>query len=138
MRRRRQERWEAIQAYNKRYKQTEFGKIANRTAAHNQNRKRALVGRLDSKTVQQVYEENIKKYGTLTCELCFKPVTFGQDAIEHDVPISRKDEFPNVRINSRENLSVAHGVGSTKNCNSLKGKMTKKEWFSRHPEYRMK
>jgi ribosomal protein L35 len=138
MKQRRQERRKEIQAYNKRYKQTESGKIANRVAAHNHNRKRALAGRLDPKTVQQVYEENIKKYGTLTCELCFKPVIFGQDAIEHDVPISRRDEFPNVRIHARENLSVAHGVGSIQNCNSCKGTMTKKEWFGRHPEYKLK
>src|ERR1035437_6560229 len=43
---------------------------------------------LNKNVVQQVYEENIKKYSTLTCELCLKPVAFGDDHLEHFHPVS--------------------------------------------------
>ena len=32
---------------------------------------------------QQVYEDNIKQYGTLTCYLCEEKIEFGLDNLEH-------------------------------------------------------
>jgi hypothetical protein len=88
-------------------------------------------------TVQQVYEENIKKYGTLTCELCFKPVKFGQDSLEHFHPVTRISEYKGSNINERANLGVAHGNKSKEQCNGRKNSKILNEWFEVHPEYKV-
>lgn len=88
-----------------------------------ERKRRYLKIGLSIETVQQVYEENIKKHGTLTCYLCNYPVVFGDDTVEHKIPLSRKDEFPEVDINGKENLGIAHGL-----CNSKKGTKTFEEW----------
>jgi 5-methylcytosine-specific restriction endonuclease McrA len=75
-------------------------------------------GELSISTVRQVYEENIKKYGTLTCYLCKNPISFGADHLEHKIPLSRGG------TNIRENLDIAH-----KSCNSKKGRKTEKEYL---------
>jgi 5-methylcytosine-specific restriction endonuclease McrA len=72
-----------------------------------------------------VYEDNIKKFGTLTCELCIQPCEFGQDALEHFHPISRRAEYGG-DINERKNLGVAH-----KRCNESKGSKTLVEWIEK-------
>ena len=74
-------------------------------------------GRLTTKTIQMVYEDNIKKYGSLTCELCNKTIEFGQDSLEHKTPISRGG------TNEYSNLAVAHRL-----CNSKKRTKTMEEW----------
>lgn len=53
-------------------------------------RRRKKVGKLEVRVVQRVYEDNIKKYGTLTCYLCFKEILFGKDTIDHKLPLSRE------------------------------------------------
>ena len=65
---------------------------------------------------------------TLTCVLCDKPIKFGEDILEHLTPIARTKDFLGVDLNDISNLGVAHGVKSTTNCNSCKGKKTLKEW----------
>jgi len=62
------------------------------------NRKKA--GELSVKTIQLVYEDNIKKYGTLTCYLCLNPIPFGKDHLEHKIPLSRSgtNEYNNCRL----------------------------------------
>ncbi len=57
-------------------------------------------GELLIKTIQVVYEDNIKKYGTLTCYLCLKPILFGKDHLEHRIPLSRggNNEYNNLAI----------------------------------------
>lgn len=85
--------------------------------------------KLTAKLVQEIYEANIFKYGTLTCDLCFKPILFGEDTLEHFIPVSRIDEFPEVDLNGRENLGVAHST-----CNHSKYDKTLKEWFQLYPE----
>lgn len=72
------------------------------------------------KDIQKAYEDNIKKYGTLTCILCNKTIEFGQDSIEHKVPFSRGG------TNKYENLAIAHS-----RCNSKKHTLTLEEWFKR-------
>lgn len=66
---------------------------------------------------QMVYEDNIKKYGTLTCYLCLKPVRFGEDNLEHKTPLSRGGG------NDFNNLAIA-----CKLCNSKKSEKTEKEY----------
>jgi len=82
----------------------------------NQNR-RMLTRDLTIKTIQQVYEENIRRYGTLTCYLCLKPVEFGQDSLEHRIPLCKGG------TNARKNLDIAH-----LSCNLQKGKRTVDEY----------
>lgn len=67
--------------------------------------------------IQQVYEDNIKKYGTLTCYLCEKPIEFGRDSLEHKIPISRGG------TNERNNLDIA-----CMKCNLEKNTKTEKEF----------
>lgn len=68
-------------------------------------------------TVQRVYEDNIKKYGTLTCYLCEKPIQFGNDHLEHKIPVSRGGN------SLYGNLGVACA-----RCNGRKGIYTEQEY----------
>ena len=72
---------------------------------------------LTLQTIQQVYEDNIKRYGTLTCYLCLKPIEFKQDCLEHKTPLSRGG------TNDRDNLDIAH-----RNCNTKKYDRTEAEF----------
>lgn len=74
-------------------------------------------GNLTVKTIQEVYEDNIKKYGTLTCYLCSKPIQFGKDHLEHKNPLSRGG------TNKRDNLEIA-----CQKCNSKKHNKTEEEY----------
>ena len=79
--------------------------------------------KLSIKRIQMVYEDNIKKYGTLTCIYCLKSIEFGKDTLEHKIPIIRGG------TNDYENLAVA-----CFSCNSSKGRKTVEEYM----EYRRK
>lgn len=81
--------------------------------------KRRTNERLPTKYIQAIYEENIKKYGTLTCELCRMPIEFGLDSIDHNMPISRGGG------NEQENLQVLH-----RSCNAKKYTKTNMEYFN--------
>lgn len=81
------------------------------------NFRRRKNGRVKLKTIQLVYEDNIKKYGTLTCYLCLKPIEFGKDSIDHKIPISRGGNH------NYENLEIAH-----LKCNYKKHLLTYDEW----------
>lgn len=79
-------------------------------------RRRSLMkkaGPLTIETIQQVYEDNIKLYGTLTCYLCLKLIQFGDDSIDHKTPLCRSG------TNEYENLGVAHFI-----CNCRKHNKT--------------
>ncbi len=82
---------------------------------------RKNAGDLTKKTIQIVYEDNIKKYGTLTCYLCEKPIIFGDDTLEHKIPICRNG------TNDYYNLDIAH-----RSCNSRKNKLTEEEYRRRY------
>ena len=69
------------------------------------------------KIVQRVYEDNIKRFGTLTCYLCLKTVPFGKDHLEHKRPLSRGGK------NNKRNLDV-----SCQLCNLKKGSKTEGEY----------
>ena len=83
-------------------------------------RRKALLkggGQLSTKTIQLVYEDNIKQYGTLTCYLCLKPIEFGQDTLEHKTPLIRGG------TNQYNNLAIAHH-----RCNCKKHSKTEEEY----------
>ena len=76
-------------------------------------------GELSIRTIQLVYEDNIKKYGTLTCYLCLKPIPFGKDHLEHKTPLSRGG------TNEYNNLGIA-----CQRCNCKKHTKTEKEFYN--------
>jgi 5-methylcytosine-specific restriction endonuclease McrA len=86
------------------------------------NRRLKLKG-LTIEIVQQVYEDNIKRYGTLTCYLCLKAIEFGKDHLEHKMPLSKGG------TNFKENLDVA-----CEGCNLKKGVMTVEEFKGKFPQ----
>ena len=84
----------------------------------NHNRKLKMRG-LTIKMVQMVYEDNIKKYGTLTCYLCEKPINFGKDHLEHRIPLSRGGD------NNLNNLAISCNI-----CNQHKYNKTEEEYLA--------
>ncbi len=100
-------------------------KSKQRIAEYNNRRKAFMlnVGELPLKTIQMVYEDNIKKYGTLTCYLCSNSISFGLDEIEHKIPLSRGG------TNDYENIGV-----SCRRCNRSKHDKTVDE-FKREGAY---
>jgi len=94
--------------------------------AHRHNRRARMKnaeGRLDKRMIQQVYEDNVKRFGQLTCYLCFQPVSFADASIDHRVPIARGGS------NLYENLQIAHLT-----CNLRKNKRTEAEYHLRFSE----
>ncbi len=81
------------------------------------HKRRIFMSSLTLQIVQQVYEGNIKRYGTLTCYLCLNPIEFGKDHLEHKTPISRGG------TNARENLDIA-----CQQCNCKKHTKTEEEF----------
>ena len=102
------------------YRQTLNSKIRQAVYRHN---RRALTKDLTVATIQQVYEDNIKTFGTLTCCLCFKWIIFGDESLEHLTPLSRGGS------NKYDNLGIAH-----RKCNKKKGTKTLTEWFNNKKE----
>jgi 5-methylcytosine-specific restriction endonuclease McrA len=78
---------------------------------------RKNAGELTIPIIQIIYEDNIKKFGTLTCYLCLKPVLFGKDNLEHKIPLSRGG------TNARDNLDIA-----CEHCNKAKHSKTETEY----------
>ena len=74
-------------------------------------------GELTIKIIQLVYEDNIKKYGTLTCVYCHNPIQLGKDSLDHKMPLSRGG------TNNYENLCIA-----CRSCNSRKNVKTPEEF----------
>ena len=100
--------------YDKKYNQTPAGRARIKASCHN---RRILEKGLTLAIVQSVYEDNIKKYGRLTCCLCFKPIEFGKDSLEHLTPLSRSGS------NDFSNLGISH-----LSCNKQKFMKTLEEW----------
>lgn len=99
----------------RRWRKTPRGRLCKKLHFHN---RRLLLKGLSIKIVQQVYEDNIKVFGTLTCIYCFEAISFGKDVLEHIIPLSRGG------TNERNSLDIA-----CKSCNSSKGNKLIKEWF---------
>ena len=100
--------------YAKQYTQTLKGKTVRKASYHN---RRLLTKDLTREIVRRVYEANVKKYGVLTCYLCFKPIVNNDDSLDHSTPLTRDG------TNDYENLGIAHLV-----CNLQKGTKTLKEF----------
>jgi hypothetical protein len=83
--------------------------------AQRQNRRGG--GKLSIHTIQMIYEDNIKQYGTLTCYLCLQPIEFRKDHLEHKTPLSRGGD------NSYINLGIACAK-----CNMKKHNKTETEY----------
>jgi len=106
--------FDTIAEYERDYRQRNMGyRESNREYA----KRRKEAGVLTIETLQRVYEDNIKKYGTLTCEYCKNPIKLGLDTLEHKIPLSRGG------TNYYENLAVA-----CKSCNSRKKDKTPEEF----------
>ena len=110
-----QDNKEHLAEYFKQWTQTPAGKASMKANDHN---RRTLTKGLTKAIVQCAYKDNIKKYGVLTCCLCFKPIINNDDSLEHATPLIRQG------TNDYNNLGIAH-----KSCNSQKHTMTKEEWF---------
>ena len=105
---------ECISKYRKQWLKTPTGKASIKASRHNH---RTLLKGLTKETILRVYADNIKKYGVLTCYLCFKIIVNNDDILEHSTPLSRGGS------NDYDNLGVAHRI-----CNNQKNTMTLDEW----------
>ena len=65
-------------------------------------------GKIYLKDIQRLYEDNIKKFGTLTCVICQKPIIFGDDSLDHNFSATRGG------TNAYDNLQIAHTDCNTK------------------------
>lgn len=108
--------WRRTKGKNKKYEnhQTEEYKKIHRKMYNCLKRN---AGTFTIQTIQQIYEDNIKLYGTLTCYLCYKPIIFGEDSVDHKTPLSRNG------TNQYENLAIAHFI-----CNCRKHDKTEAEY----------
>lgn len=85
----------------------------------NSSRRRSKsLGELSIRTIQLVYEDNIKRYGTLTCVYCLLPIQFHNDTLEHRLPLARGG------THEYNNLAIA-----CKKCNFKKNKKTEQEFM---------
>ena len=88
-----------------------------RIAEHNRRISGGIL--LTRSTVQRVYEENIKQHGTLRCAYCQIAIPFGEDNLEHKIPLSRGG------THAYENLTISCRV-----CNARKRQRTADEFLS--------
>jgi len=95
-----------IRGYKRKYLQSPKGKLNSTINNHN---RRTRIKRLTVDIIQRLYEDNIKQYGTLTCSLCDSKIGFGQDSIDHKIPVSKNG------TNEYTNLQIAHLT-----CNLIK------------------
>ncbi len=115
MKRYREKYPDLIRERGKVWRQSPRGKLCNRIKEHN---RRLKTKDLTPQVVEQVYKNNIKKYGVLTCYLCLKPIKSKEDSLEHKNPIKKGG------TNEISNLEVAH-----LRCNFIKGSRTEEEYY---------
>lgn len=98
---------------------SKYGGVKIPTKVYRQRYKALLRagGFLTTATIQRVYEDNIKQYGTLTCYLCLEPIPFGKDHLEHKISLFHGG------TNKYENLGVA-----CQGCNCEKNKKSEREY----------
>ncbi len=102
--------------YRNKWRTEDRHKHPEKVRVMNHNR-RLKTSTLDIKTIQMVYEDNIKQFGTLTCYLCLKPIEFKKDHLEHRIPLSRGGN------NEYNNLAIA-----CQHCNCKKNIKTETEY----------
>lgn len=113
---------ERLKDYQKQYNEHRKGTSDYIYENKVRNFKRRQNGYVRKKTIQMIYEDNIKKFGTLTCILCNNPIVFGQDSIEHLIPLCKGG------THEYNNLGVSH-----RSCNKSKGRKTFEEFISHYP-----
>lgn len=110
------DRPEYMKIYNK--KHYELNKERFKVLARLKRANGRTSGKITLETLQMLYEDSIKKYGTLTCYLCEKSIKFGKDSIDHKMPISKGG------TNEYINLGIAH-----RSCNCKKRVKTLEEYY---------
>jgi 5-methylcytosine-specific restriction endonuclease McrA len=87
-----------LNEYDRAYRKNNPDRMKLINKAHSNTRR--SFGYVGVKILQRVYEDNIKKYGTLTCYICSEPIIFGNDTLEHKIPLSRggTHKFSNLAI----------------------------------------
>lgn len=115
------------------YHNSSQGKLVNKACDHRRIARFKKCSKLTVGVIQEIYQDNIIKYKVLTCELCFKLIKFGEDSLDHKIPVCRVDDFPHIDLNAKENLCIGH-----LSCNQSKNYRTLAEWFQLHPEYLLK
>jgi 5-methylcytosine-specific restriction endonuclease McrA len=75
-------------------------------------------GELSKAIIKMLYEDNIKRFGVLTCYLCGKPIPFGKNNLDHKLPLSRGG------TNKYDNLGIA-----CQTCNLEKHTKTVEEYL---------
>ena len=101
----------------KKYRQTDKGKLSRRRDNITRRALEAKVGKLTMDVIRQVHDENIEKYGELTCEYC-ENVCAEDWHKDHHIPLSRGGD------NERKNLAI-----SCPTCNLRKWTKTDKEFL---------
>lgn len=107
---------------NKKYKYElgiSYTKEYKKAAKHRRALRFKVGGELTASTIRLAYEDNIKRFGTLTCYLCLTPIPFGKDHLEHLIPLSRNG------TNEYSNLGVA-----CQRCNCKKRNKTVEEFLN--------
>lgn len=93
------EQTEKRKIYKKQWIQQYRKNNPHKLRIQNDRRRKSKIG-LTIEIVQRVYEDNIKKYGTLTCYLCEIPIQFGHDHLEHKISLSKggTSEYYNLAV----------------------------------------
>lgn len=86
---------EKVKGYVKKYRQTFMGRLIIKQ----KNIKRRGNGSIKTSTIEQIINENILKYGVITCEKC-KKQCFDNYHIDHIVPVSKggNNSYNNLQI----------------------------------------
>lgn len=111
----------------KKFRNTIQGKKIRKISDHNRRIKEKVGSKLTLEKLAGVYKKCTDKAGNYICVCCFNPIIKGEEELEHDIPISRLEEFPNFDLNSVVNLGLVHSK-----CNKNKATMTLDEWFKEH------
>ena len=109
-------KWRHLKGISKRYREN-IKRIPPKFYKQRYKSLKKAAGPLTIQAIQQVYEDNIKRHGTLTCYLCLEPILFGSDHLEHKTPLSRSG------TNVRKNLDIA-----CQKCNNKKYNKTEEEY----------
>lgn len=94
------------------FSKTEKGILGRKKSKANRRSKEKQAGKLTIKTIKEVYDENIKRFGELTCIYCINNCE-NDWHLEHKIPLCRNG------TNAKENLTIA-----CPDCNWKKARKT--------------
>jgi 5-methylcytosine-specific restriction endonuclease McrA len=101
----------------KKYRQSDKGKLSRRRDNIARRALEAKVGKLSIEVIREVYDENVDRYGELTCVYC-ENVCAEDWHLDHRVPLSRGGD------NEKKNLAI-----SCPDCNLRKWTKTDVEFL---------